>query len=105
MKKSELRQIIREEIQRLNEELGNKFWNMLIDVVNRAWGDGKSMMLRQRKDGRHHIQMVNTFHELPKEFVKAAKSIKDSEIDESKRLIILPEDGWKKIYAIAKKSK
>jgi hypothetical protein len=36
MKKSELRQIIREEIQRLNEELGNKFWNMLIDVVNRA---------------------------------------------------------------------
>lgn len=96
----------------LNEEMKIRFWNMLIDLLNKKWGSKKhrelTMMLRQDKvSGNHSVSMVNTSHELPKALVDIVKKLslgKDEIINEKNRRIVLTDENWKKVYKAAKQA-
>ena len=106
----------------LHEELGRKFWNQLIQMINKKFGSGQdnrlAMMLRQDKETYYHqVMMVNTFHEFPKAFVdlvkqnmetgtrKGERLITGQTIDLKGRVIRMNDDNWKRVFRAVKKAK
>lgn len=86
----------------INEELKQKFWNQLIDKINRKY-PGRPMMLRLLEDPRlgnmHTVLTINTFNDLPNDFQKFIKSLKLSDIEwMNSNQVVLLDDNWKKIY-------